>query len=224
MQVSDHVVLACSGRTAIVQRLSQELVARLRFFQIQHQRIPTTRTAAALLRILLRRGLSPATAEGKSGDGNNQIGMDTDALAAGWSPGEGPRIHQVLAGGTVLEARDYAVAGSGATYVVGFLDMHYPAVEEQEEQEEGGGGRKAAHTTMSREECEELVKRALSLAAGRDTHSGGSVTIAVVDKEGVKKQVLSPADLQRGMKQAMGVLSKKKKMEEKEGKKEGKKA
>jgi len=211
LQVSEHVVLACSGRTAIVQRLSQELVARLRFFQIQHQRLPTSRHAAALLRILLRMGVEPLEEKAERSNDNTQIGMDTDALAAGWSPGEGPRIHQVLAGGTVLEARDYAVAGSGATYIVGFMDMHYP----QEV------GKPLAHMSVSREECEEMVKRALALAGGRDTHSGGSVTIAVVDAQGVKKQILTPADLQKSLKQAMSAMqatAKKRKKEEEEEK------
>jgi len=212
LQVSEHVVLACSGRTAIVQRLSQELVARLRFFQIQHQRLPTSRHAAALLRILLRMGVEPLEERDQRSNDNTQIGMDTDALAAGWSPGEGPRIHQVLAGGTVLEARDYAVAGSGATYIVGFMDMHYPQAEE--------AGKPLAHMSVSREECEEMVKRALALAGGRDTHSGGSVTIAVVDAQGVKKQVLSPADLQKSLKQAMSAMQATAKKRKKEGEEE----
>ncbi|GAB5035142.1 proteasome subunit beta type-6 [Nannochloropsis oceanica] len=209
LQVSEHVVLACSGRTAIVQRLSQELVARLRFFQIQHQRLPTSQHAAALLRILLRVGVGPLEEKEQRSNDNTQIGMDTDALAAGWSPAEGPRIHQVLAGGTVLEARDYAVAGSGATYIVGFMDMHYPQAEE--------AGKPLAHTSVSREECEEMVKRALALAGGRDTHSGGNVTIAVVDAQGVKKQALSPGELQKSLKQAMSAMqatAKKRKGEE----------
>ena len=109
----------------------------------------------------------------------------------------------------MLEARDYAVAGNGATYIVGFMDMHYPQAEE--------AGKPLAHTSVSREECEEMVKRALALAGGRDTLSGGSVTIAVVDAQGVKKQVLSPAELQKSLKHAMSAMqatAKKRKEEE----------
>lgn len=63
---------------------------------------PNPRTAAALLRILLRRGLAPQSVGGTAGGDDNQshltIGMDADAIAAGWHPQEGPSVYQVLAG------------------------------------------------------------------------------------------------------------------------------
>lgn len=65
-------------------------------------REPTPRTAAALLRILLRRGLAPASAGGSVAATDNQghltVGMDADAIAAGWHPEEGPSVYQILAG------------------------------------------------------------------------------------------------------------------------------
>lgn len=196
-QVSEYVVLVCSGRTAVVQRLNQEIAARLRFYQIQHQRLPTSRHAAAVLRILMRMGLEPVEEKQQRND-KTQVTMDTDALAAGWSPREGPRIHQVLTGGTVLEARDYAVAGHGADYIVGFMDAHYPQAEE--------AGKALAHAGMSKEDCEEIVRRAMALAVGRDTQSGEGVTIAVVNPQGTTKRVLSSAELQRSLKKALSVV------------------
>lgn len=74
-------------------------------------------------------------------------------------------VHLLLNSGTVLEAKDYAVSGSGAASIVGYLDLNYPAAEE-----EGKGGRR--HKGLSRTVCEEMVQCALALAVGRDSHSG----------------------------------------------------
>lgn len=170
--------------------------------------------------------------------------------------------------GTVLEAKDYAVSGSGANYVIGFLDLHYPThvhgaasseedngdasssgdrkqggKGEGDEDGEGGKGvrlgRGRRHTALSRAEAEEMVQRALALAVGRDSHSGvwvvvgvciyidrscrstasndprhspltqptiptphtgGPVTLAVIDAGGVQKRVVSPKELEAAMK------------------------
>lgn len=77
----------------------------------------------------------------------------------------------------MLEAKDYAVSGSGASYVVGFLDLNYPtsvASSSSGEGEEGVErlGRGQRHRALSRAEAEAMVSQALALAVGRDTHSG----------------------------------------------------
>lgn len=38
-----------------------------------------------------------------------------------------PPIYLPIYRGTVLEAKDYAVSGTGATYILGFMDLHYPS-------------------------------------------------------------------------------------------------
>lgn len=88
--------------------------------------------------------------------------------------------------GTVLEAKDYAVSGSGASSIVGYLDLNYPAAEE-----EGKGGRR--HKGLSRAECEEMVQRALALAVGRDSHSGA--WFCLVKDVGVWGSRLAPEPL-----------------------------
>jgi hypothetical protein len=80
--------------------------------------------------------------------------------------------------GAVLESRDYAVSGTGATYIVGFMDSQYPS---------GGAPR-----GLTREECLEVVRGALALALERDSQSGGGVTVCCVDVNGVSKGRLSP--------------------------------
>jgi 20S proteasome alpha/beta subunit len=78
--------------------------------------------------------------------------------------------------GTVLEAKDYAVSGSGASYIVGYLDLNYPNTSSSSEGgEEEKLGRGQRHKALSRQECEEVVQRALALAVGRDSHSGAFI-------------------------------------------------
>jgi len=83
--------------------------------------------------------------------------------------------------GSLVEAGGYAVSGSGANYVVGYLDSQYTS-----------GG---SHQSLGRKECEEVVRKALGLALERDALSGGLVTLCRIDKEGVHKKTFTRQEL-----------------------------
>uniref|UniRef100_A0A672K9K8 Proteasome subunit beta n=1 Tax=Sinocyclocheilus grahami TaxID=75366 RepID=A0A672K9K8_SINGR len=63
------------------------------------------------------------------------------------------------------------VAGSGSSYIYGYVDSNYRA-------------------GMSKEECLKFTAEALTLAMERDGSSGGVVRLAVVSEQGVERQVI----------------------------------
>jgi len=65
----------------------------------------------------------------------------------------------------------YAITGSGSTYIYGFCDANF---------REG----------MTEQECVDFVRRALSLAMGRDGSSGGVMRTVVVNAQGVKREMV----------------------------------
>jgi len=90
-------------------------------------------------------------------------------IIGGWDPYEGGQLYEIPLGGTLMKQK-YALGGSGSTYIYGLMDAEY---------REG----------MSKEECKNLVKKAISLALSRDGQSGGVVRLVIIDKQGVQKEV-----------------------------------
>ena len=64
--------------------------------------------------------------------------------------------------------QDFAIGGSGSTYIYGLLDASY-------------------RTGMSKEECLAFVKKTISHAMARDGSSGGVIRMAALDKNGVER-------------------------------------
>jgi 20S proteasome alpha/beta subunit len=74
-------------------------------------------------------------------------------------------------GGSVIQ-QSYSIGGSGSTYIYGFCDAKFKK-------------------GMTKKECEEFVTQALSLAMARDGSSGGVVRLAIIDKNGVERKMVS---------------------------------
>ncbi|TQE08532.1 hypothetical protein C1H46_005838 [Malus baccata] len=90
---------------------------------------------------------------------NNKNMLQTGLIIGGWDKYEGGKIYGVPLGGTILE-QPFAIGGSGSTYLYGFFDQEW---------KEG----------MTKEEAEQLVVKAVSLAIARDGASGGVVRTVI---------------------------------------------
>jgi len=106
-------------------------------------------------------------------------------LVAGYDVNEKggePRIYTVLANGALLEEADercsYAAAGSGSTYVLGYLD-HYVA--------SNGGSNGGDARTLSEDDAVRICSGAIQLAIARDGSSGGAVRVYVCDRRGIRE-------------------------------------
>ncbi len=94
--------------------------------------------------------------------------LNASIIVAGWDEQNGGQVFQLPLGGTLLKL-DCAAGGSGSTFIHGFIDDQF-------------------RKNMSRGECKEFVKKAVSLAMFRDGSSGGCVRLADINAEGVTKE------------------------------------
>jgi len=114
--------------------------------------LPTVKTAAALFRKICY---------------ENKDKLMAGIIVAGWDPVRGGQVYSIPLGGTCVE-QDYAIGGSGSTYIYGLVDATY-------------------HKGMSRDECVTFVKQCLSHAMARDGSSGGVARVVAIDDKGVER-------------------------------------
>ena len=74
-------------------------------------------------------------------------------------------------GGSVMR-QPFSIGGSGSTYIYGHCDAAY-------------------RPGMTKEECKDFVRTALSLAMGRDGSSGGVIRMVCIDKDGVSRDFIA---------------------------------
>ncbi|KAK6927773.1 Proteasome, subunit alpha/beta [Dillenia turbinata] len=103
-------------------------------------------------------------------DDDDELGRDmlqTGLIVGGWDKYEGGKIYGIPLGGTIIE-QPFAIGGSGSSYLYGFFDQAW---------KEG----------MTKDEAEQLVIKAVSLAIARDGASGGVVRTVTINSEGVTR-------------------------------------
>lgn len=130
---------------------------------------------------------------------SNKDNLSAGIIVAGWDKQEGGVVYNIPLGGS-LHRQPFAIGGSGSTYIYGYCDAHFK-------------------DNMTKEECIEFVRNcersarpffssltlmlmlelslflfffspAISLAISRDGSSGGVIRTAVIDKDGVKRDML----------------------------------
>jgi len=95
-------------------------------------------------------------------------------IVAGWDKTDGGTVYSINLGGSNV-AEKFSIGGSGSTYIYGFCDANFKE-------------------DMAREECEDFVVRALSLAMARDGSSGGIIRTITIDETGVNRKMMTPLE------------------------------
>ncbi|KAF0979883.1 hypothetical protein FDP41_001036 [Naegleria fowleri] len=90
-------------------------------------------------------------------------------ICAGWDEKNGGSVWTIPLGGTLIR-EPFSIGGSGSTYIYGYCDANFKK-------------------GMTKDECKQFVRNALSLAMARDGSSGGVVRLAVITKDGVEREV-----------------------------------
>lgn len=88
-------------------------------------------------------------------------------FCSGWDEKNGGSVFALPLGGSLVQ-QDWACGGSGSTFIYGYIDANYKK-------------------GMTKEECQDFVTKAISLAMARDGSSGGLIRLAVIDKSGVER-------------------------------------
>eukprot|EP00977_Amphora_coffeiformis_P018164 scaffold6270_cov162-Amphora_coffeaeformis.AAC.1 len=175
-RVTPHCTILRSGSAADTQAVARE--CRL-YFRQQSLRYgtatatTTTTTTVTQIAHYMRQAVMQMP--------HGQVSL----LVAGYDHGvEAPRIYSVALSGALLEEGNFAVAGSGSVYVLGYLDNYIPHKHDET-------------SPLTESEAVKLCQRAIDLAASRDGSSGGVVRVCVIDKDGTRPIEAEPAFLKK---------------------------
>uniref|UniRef100_A0A0D3BM11 Proteasome endopeptidase complex n=1 Tax=Brassica oleracea var. oleracea TaxID=109376 RepID=A0A0D3BM11_BRAOL len=182
-QLTDNVYVCRSGSAADSQVVSDYVRYFLHQHTIQLGQPATVKVSANLIRMLaynnklfnslkndyllmevLKVPVLNATVYHELNKNNM---LQTGLIVGGWDKYEGGKIYGIPLGGTVVE-QPFAIGGSGSSYLYGFFDQ-------------------AWKENMTKEEAEQLVVKAVSLAIARDGASGGVVRTVIINSEGVTR-------------------------------------
>ena len=98
---------------------------------------------------------------------SNKDQLSAGIICAGWDKESGPSVYNIPLGGGLFRG-PWAIGGSGSSYIYGYCDSNY---------REG----------MSRDECVEFLRNAVSLAMARDGSSGGTIRMCIITEKGTER-------------------------------------
>ncbi|CAG9465117.1 unnamed protein product [Pedinophyceae sp. YPF-701] len=157
--LGERVFLCRSGSAADTQAVGDYVAHFLNQHAMELGSEPKVRTAANLV---------------KEMNYNNQHLMAA-MIIAGYDDLRGGQVYGIPIGGTLVP-QNWAVDGSGSTYIWGLCDAEY---------REG----------MTRDEAETFAISAVSAAMARDGSSGGLLRLVTINKEGVHKRTVLGSEI-----------------------------
>eukprot|EP00164_Ancoracysta_twista_P000200 GFYU01000291.1.p1 GENE.GFYU01000291.1~~GFYU01000291.1.p1 ORF type:complete len:253 (+),score=52.16 GFYU01000291.1:22-759(+) len=105
----------------------------------------------------------------------NKQHLSAGIICAGWDKHNGGQVWAIPLGGALVR-QPFTIGGSGSGFIYGYCDANYK-------------------TGMTRDECVDFVRKSVSLAMSRDGSSGGVIRTAVIDKDGVHREMISGPEL-----------------------------
>eukprot|EP01041_Mallomonas_annulata_P012286 gene12286-25839_t len=151
--IHDYIWACRSGSAADTQAVTDYVKYYIDSHSTTLGRLPKVKTCATLMSHICY-----------SNKDNLMAGM----ICGGWDPYEGGQVYEIPLGGTLVQ-QDFAVGGSGSTYIFGLVDSLYKP-------------------NMTKEDCKAFVKKCISHAMARDGSSGGVIRLTVIDQSGVERE------------------------------------
>jgi 20S proteasome subunit beta 1 len=169
---SVHEKIWCcrSGSAADTQAISDYVHYALDMHAVEIGEAPEVKTAASIFQQVCY---------------NNKDSLLAGIIVAGWDKYKGGSVYNISLGGAMVR-QPFAIGGSGSTYIYGYCDATFVP-------------------NMTRDQCLKFVRNckfcflyflahyyitALALAMARDGSSGGVIRTAIIDAQGVERQVL----------------------------------
>ena len=100
--------------------------------------------------------------------------LSASMICSGWDPYKGYQIYNVNQTG-FLQQGDWAMSGSGSTFIYGYFDANFKP-------------------DMTLEAAKEFIKSAISLAAYRDGSSGGVIRMISITKDKCERDFIPYQD------------------------------
>ncbi|ODQ66058.1 proteasome-domain-containing protein [Nadsonia fulvescens var. elongata DSM 6958] len=161
-QVHEKIWCCRSGSAADTQAVADIVHYHLQAYSAQNDRDPSAKVAASLFQELCY---------------SNKDSLSAGIIVAGFDEMTGGEVYSIPLGGS-LHKQEYAIAGSGSTYIYGFCNTHFKS-------------------NMSEDEVIQFVKTALAEAIKWDGSSGGVIRMVVLTKEGPRRLIFYPDEYEK---------------------------
>lgn len=153
-QVTSHIFVQRSGSSADTQAIADIVRYYISIHEAESNKMPRVQTAANLLKDLIY---------------TNKNRLMAGMICAGWDDEVGASVFEVTPFSGTIVQEDWAIGGSGSSFIYGFCDSEYKP-------------------GMSKEETKAFVTMALAHAMSRDGSSGGCIRLATIDKNGAARE------------------------------------
>lgn len=162
-QIDDLIWCCRLGLAADTQAVADMVKHYVLLYEAQHQEPPSTKVAASIFQEICY---------------TNKDNLTAGIIVAGYDQKRGVgEVFQVPLGGSIHQL-EYAIAGSGLTFVYGYCAENY-------------------RSGMSKDETIAFMKTTLAQAIKWDGLSGGVIRMVVLTKSGVERLIFYPEDYQR---------------------------
>ncbi|KAJ8140404.1 hypothetical protein OXX80_009597 [Metschnikowia pulcherrima] len=163
-QIHDTIYCCRSGSAADTQAVADIVKYQLQMHAVQLPpgEKPTTKVAASIFQEMCY---------------NNKDSLSAGIICAGYDHRNKGSVYSVPIGGSIHE-QEYAIAGSGSTFIYGWCDENFKP-------------------GMKKDECVQFIKAALSEAIKWDGSSGGVIRMVVLTEAGVERLIFYPEEYQR---------------------------
>ncbi|VVT44143.1 uncharacterized protein SAPINGB_P000318 [Magnusiomyces paraingens] len=149
-----------SGSAADTQAVADIVKYHLSLYSAQNNRAPTPQIASAVFQELCY---------------NNKDNLTAGIIVAGFNESTGAgEVYSVPLGGSIHQA-EYAIAGSGSSYIYGYCDQKFKS-------------------GMTKEEAIQFVKTSLAEAIKWDGSSGGVIRMAILTAGPTERHVFYPEE------------------------------
>lgn len=163
-QIHDTIYCCRSGSAADTQAVADIVKYHLQMTasQLPNDEKPTTEIAASIFQEICY---------------NNKDSLTAGIICAGYDDKLGGSVYSIPLGGSIHK-QEYAIAGSGSTFIYGWCNENYkPGFE--------------------KDECVTFIKTALSEAIKWDGSSGGVIRMVILTKNGVERLIFYPDEYQK---------------------------
>ncbi|KAI3402562.1 PRE3 [Candida oxycetoniae] len=158
-QIHDTIYCCRSGSAADTQAVADMVKYYLQIYssQLPYGQKPTTNIAANVFQEICY---------------NNKDALTAGIICAGYDDKYGGSVYSIPIGGSVHK-QDYAIAGSGSTFIYGWCNENYKP-------------------KMDKQETIEFIKTALAEAIKWDGSSGGVIRMVILTKTGIERLIFYP--------------------------------
>lgn len=162
-QIHDTIYCCRSGSAADTQAVADIVKYHLQVYALQLPpgETPNTEVAANIFQELCY---------------NNKEMLTAGIICAGYDKKKGGQVFAIPIGGLIHE-QEYAIAGSGSTFIYGWCDKNW-------------------QPDMEKDACVQFIKTALLEAIKWDGSSGGVVRMVVLTENGVERLIFYPEEYQ----------------------------